>query len=321
MIFQNRVFSCYNRLLDWFFSTARNKMNTAIAKTIQIYLPTGEPRGIRIADITTRLVLAALIPRSELGIGKSRQELDHPGVYFLFGENEDGAKPVVYIGQTEDVRKRLDSHNKTKSFWKTAIFCISKSQNFTQAHIRYLEWYCMQQAKEIGRYELDNGQVPPNPPHVPEPMVAELLDIFDTMRTLISTLGYPVFEPIGKTKSVSHLFYAKGGGSDGKGELVEDGFVVFEGSIARIEIAPSAVQSLRPQREKLLASGVLEERAGVYVFTQDFLFTSPSTAAAIVLGRSANGWLEWKDLEGKTLDDIFRTDTDLEMASDSSPSV
>jgi hypothetical protein len=103
--------------------------------------------------------------------------------------------------------------------------------------------------------------------------------------------------------------------------LVEDGFVVFEGSIARIEIAPSAVQSLRPQREKLLASGVLEERAGVYVFTQDFLFTSPSTAAAIVLGRSANGWLEWKDLEGKTLDDIFRTDTDLEMASDSSPSV
>jgi hypothetical protein len=105
------------------------------AKTIQIYLPTGEPRGIRIADITTRLVLAVLIPRSELAIAKQRWELDHPGIYFLFGEDE-GAKPIVYIGQTEDARKRFDSHNNTKSFWKTAVFCVSKSQNFTQAHNR-----------------------------------------------------------------------------------------------------------------------------------------------------------------------------------------
>jgi hypothetical protein len=105
-------------------------LNTATAKTIQIYLPTGEPRGIRIADITTRLVLAVLIPRSELATGKQRWELDHLGVYFLFGEDEDGAKPIVYIGQTEDARKRFDSHNKTKTFWKTAIFGVSKSQNF-----------------------------------------------------------------------------------------------------------------------------------------------------------------------------------------------
>jgi len=275
------------------------------AKTIQIYLPTGEPRGIRIADITTRLVLAVLIPRSELAIAKQRWELDHPGIYFLFGE-DDGAKPIVYIGQTEDARKRFDSHNSTKTFWKTAIFCVSKSQNFTQAHIRYLEWYCMQQAKQVGRYELDNGQVPPNSTHVTEPMVAELLDIFDTMRMLVSTLGYPVFEPIVKPSTPSHLFYARGGGSDGKGELVEDGFVVFEGSRARIEIAPSAVNAVQPQRDKLVTSGVMEERDGEYVFTQDFLFPSPSTAAAVVLGRSANGWVEWKDVNGHTLSDVYR---------------
>jgi hypothetical protein len=281
-------------------------MTTATAKTIQIYLPSGEPRGIRIADITTRLVQAVLIPRSELAFGKLRQELDHPGVYFLFGEDEDGAKPIVYIGQTEDARKRFDSHNKTKTFWRTVIFCVSKSQNFTQAHIRYLEWYCMQQAKEVGRYELDNGQVPPNSTHVTEPMVAELLDIFDTIRMLISTLGYPVFEPIVKPSTPSHLFFVRGGGSDGKGELVEDGFVVFEGSCARIEIAPSAISTVKPQRDKLIASGVMEERDGEYIFTQDFLFSSPSTAAAVVLGRSANGWIEWKDENGQTLSDVYR---------------
>lgn len=286
-------------------------MTTATAKTIQIYLPTGEPRGIRIADITTRLVSAVLIPRSELVAGKLRWELDHPGVYFLFGEDEDGAKPIVYIGQTEDARKRFDSHNKTKTFWKTAIFCISKSQNFTQAHIRYLEWYCMQQAKEVGRYDLDNGQLPTNSTHVTEPMVAELLDIFDTMRMLISTLGYPVFEPIVKPSAPSHMFYAYGGGSDGKGELVEDGFVVFEGSRARIEVAPSATNSVIPKRDKLIASGIMEERDGQYVFTQDYLFTSPSTAAAVVLGRSANGWIEWKEEQGQTLNDVYRAPVEL----------
>ncbi len=164
----------------------------------------------------------------------------------------------------------------------------------------------MQQAKEVGRYELDNGQVPPNSTHVTEPMIAELLDIFDTIRMLISTLGYPVFEPIVKPSTPSHLFFARGGGSDGKGEMVEDGFVVFEGSRARMEVVPSATNAVKPQRDKLIASGVMEERDGEYIFTQDFLFSSPSTAAAVVLGRSANGWVEWKDDHGQTLSDVYR---------------
>ncbi len=91
-------------------------MTTATAKTIQIYLPTGEPRCIGISEITTRIVKAVLIPRSDLLQGKLR----------------------------------IDSHNKTKTFWKTAIICVSKTQNFTQAHIRYLEWYCIQRAKKVG---------------------------------------------------------------------------------------------------------------------------------------------------------------------------
>ncbi len=143
-------------------------MTSPTAKTIQIYLPTGKPRGIRIAEITTRIVQAILIPRSELAEGKARKELDFPGVYFLFGDGEEDAKPIVYIGQTEDARKRLDDHNKKKPLWKTAVFCFSKTQNFTQAHIRWLEWCFMHRAKEVARYTLDNGQVPENSTHVTE---------------------------------------------------------------------------------------------------------------------------------------------------------
>ena len=87
------------------------KVTSATAKTIQIYSLPGEPRGVRIADITTRFVLVVLISCNELVAGKLRWELDHRGVYFLFGEVEDGAKPFVYIGQIEDARKRFDAHN------------------------------------------------------------------------------------------------------------------------------------------------------------------------------------------------------------------
>ena len=131
-------------------------MTNPQAKTFQIFLPAGELHGIRIAKFTMRKVQAVLIPRSDLAEAKARSEFDQIAVYFLFGDSEESAKPIVYIGQTEDVRKRLDNHNTKKDFWRTAVLGISKIQNFTQVHIRYLEWYCVKKAKEIGRYALDN---------------------------------------------------------------------------------------------------------------------------------------------------------------------
>ncbi|HBE62278.1 MAG TPA: DUF4357 domain-containing protein [Rhodopirellula baltica] len=284
-------------------------MTSPTAKTIQIYLPTGEPRGIRIAEITTRIVQAVLIPRSDLAQGKSRQELTLPRVYFLFGEDEEGAKPIVYVGQTEDARKRFDSHNKTKTFWKTAVFCVSKTQNFTQAHIRYLEWHCMQKAKEVNRFSLDNGQVPETSIYVPEPMEAELLDVFETISTLVSTLGYPVFEPVSKTAGPTSRFFIRSRGCDATGELVEDGFVVRQGSRSRTEFTASAPDSVHSQRQKMIESGILEERHGNYFYLQDYLFPSPSS---VVLGASANGWTEWKDLSGATLSEIHRETNEID---------
>ncbi|WP_197441600.1 DUF4357 domain-containing protein [Thalassoglobus neptunius] len=168
----------------------------------------------------------------------------------------------------------------------------------------------MQRAKEVGRYTLENGQIPASSNYVPEPMEAELLDVFETISTLVSSLGYPVFEPISKPNRSSEQFYCQGGGSDGKGQMVEDGFVVYAGSRARIQVAPSATSSVIPQREKLISAGVLDEVEGEYRFTEDYLFSSPSMAAAVVLGRSANGWVEWKNEHGKTLSEIHREGTE-----------
>jgi hypothetical protein len=278
------------------------------AKTIQIFLPTGEPRGIRIAELTTRIVQAVLIPRSELAEAKARPELDHVAVYFLFGDSEEAAKPIVYIGQTEDVRKRLDYHNSTKDFWKTAVLGISKTHSFTQAHIKYLESYCVQKAQEIGRFSLDNDQIP-GKPFVPEPMEADVLDAFDTLSTLVATLGFPVFEPIVKHESAEQ-FFLKGKDAEATGELVEDGFVVRAGAIARGEIVPSAVESVSPMRNKLIESGAIVEEDGHYRFPQDYLFSTPSGAAAVVLGRTSNGWVDWKNKDGKTLHEVKRAESE-----------
>ncbi|RCS43975.1 DUF4357 domain-containing protein [Bremerella cremea] len=99
-------------------------------------------------------------------------------------------------------------------------------------------------------------------------------------------------------------------GCDGSGELVEDGFVVREGSKSRIELTPSAPDSVKSNRQRLLDSGVIEERDGVYVYLQDYLFPSPSAAAQVVLGASANGWTEWKDKSGATLSEVHRDAAD-----------
>jgi hypothetical protein len=279
------------------------------AKTIQIFLPDGEPRGIRIAEITTRIVQAVQVPRARLDRVMSRKELGHIGVYFLFGDAGERAKPVAYIGQTEDLKARFRKHHADREFWTTAVFLISKTDSFTLAHIRYLEWYSIKQAAEAGRYTLDNGNTGSRP-YITEPMEADVLDAFETGSVLLSTLGYPVFEPVAgraTTEVEQTVYYCAGPDAKGMGRMVEDGFVVLKGSTARAESVPSAHRYIATKRQAMAGSGVLvPEGAASLRFTEDYLFDSPSGAAMLVLGRTSNGWNDWKTDDGRTLDEVER---------------
>jgi hypothetical protein len=285
-----------------------------VGKTIQFYLPDGEPRGIRIAEITTRIVQAVAIPRALLGRARERPELDSVGVYLLLGDAVEGEKPFVYVGQSENPGKRLFQHmsDDKKAFWETAIVFVSRTNNFTQTHVRYLEYHCQIAAKEAGRYVLQNAVE--SEPFVPEPLKADLLDAFETMNILSSTLGHSVFQPMKHAKTEKgdeeEVFYCKGGGAEGRGEYVEGGFVVFAGSIARPDIVPSAVSSITPVRKRLTESGVLSESEGKLLFVEDYEFRSPSTAAMALTGRTENGWHAWKTKDGRTLDELKRLSTD-----------
>lgn len=274
-------------------------------KTIQIFLTDGSPRGIKVADITSNTELATFIPRNKINEAILRSEVSNPGVYFLFGDSEDTAKPNVYIGQSRNCIDRIRSHDQKKPFWNYVVIVTSKTKSFTTTHAEYLEGLAISKAIEANRYKLING-TNPKKMQVPETLEADLLDNFDTIKILLSTLGFPLFDIIRKTKIEKDILVCRGKEANAEGEYLEDGLVVFKGSIANKELAPACNSTIRNLRDKLITSKILFDKGNVYIFQEDYLFNSPSSAATQVLARHANGWNEWKDKAGKTLDEIVR---------------
>jgi len=275
-------------------------------KTIQVFLTDGSPRGIKLAEITSNIELAIFIPRTKINEANSRKEVSNAGIYFLFGEGEESAKPIVYIGQSRNCLDRIKTHDQKKDFWNYAIIITSKTKSFTQTHIEYLEELAISKAYEANRYSLENA-ANPKKFEVPETMEADLLDNFDTIKILLSTLGFPLFDNIGKAiAKAKDTLVCKGKEASAEGEYVDDGFVVFKGSKANKDLAATSNSTIRNFRDKLKSQNILLDKGSVYEFQEDYLFNSPSAAAAQVLGRNANGWSEWKDKYGKTLDELER---------------
>lgn len=268
---------------------------------------------MRVAEITTRIVRVIEVPRSQLADFLKMPEAQQVGVYFLMGELSEAGLPRTYIGQSGSVGKRLEQHHQNKDFWNRAFVVISLTNSLTQTHGLFLEWLAIAEATKAGRYGLENGNTG-SQPYTPAPLQADCHEIHETAATLLATLGQPIFEPLTSAptaKGIVELFYCKGSGADGVGEYTTEGFVVHKGSKGRAEIVPSIQgTSHERMRSQLITEGVLTENAGnagsMLVFTRDHLFSSPSTAAMAVMGRSANGWVEWKTAAGKTLDEVKR---------------
>jgi len=274
-------------------------------KTIQVFLTDGSPRGIKLAEITSNIELAVFIPRNKMNESTARTEVSRPGVYFLFGEIEEKAKPVAYIGQSRNCIERIKTHDQKKDFWNYAVLIISKTNSFTLTQIEYLEELAISKAHDANRYELENA-VNPRKFTVPETLEADLLDNFDTIKILLSTLGFPLFDEIGKDLKTKDTLFCKGKDASGEGAYQDDGFVVFKGSIANNVLAPACNSTIRNLRSKLVDDKILIDKGTTLEFTEDYLFSSPSAAASQVLARNANGWTEWKDKQGKTLDELKR---------------
>ncbi|SEI82897.1 protein of unknown function [Cyclobacterium xiamenense] len=278
-------------------------------KTIKIFLIDGDPNGRMSCELSNWSGKAYKIPRIKVKECSDREDLVSTGVYLLFGKDDDG-KDQVYIGEAESILKRLNQQLTSKDFWNETIVFISKDENLNKAHIKYLENRLHDIAKASNRYKVDNS-INPTQSSISESDRAEMEEFIEYIKMLVNTLGHKVFEEKRefKPKQKQATFFIKAArGADGQGEPTSDGFVVFKGSKAAATIVNSMTPNFIIYRQKLINESVLIDKGEYLEFTDDYIFSSPSTAAVMVMGRNANGLTEWKSKEGKTLKDFETND-------------
>ncbi|WP_201320746.1 GIY-YIG nuclease family protein [Pseudanabaena sp. lw0831] len=279
-------------------------------KTIKLFLMDSDPDGRIICELSNWTGKAYRIPRGKVKDCSDREDLRSTTVYLLFGRPETSTdKAKVYIGEAENAYSRLVYHVSEKEFWNEAVVFISKDENLNKAHIKYLESRLFEIANMASRYEVQNSNIPTKS-SISESDKAEMEEFIEYIKILINTMGFKVFEPLIKQELANSnndekLYINATRGANAKGKRASDGFVVFRNS----EIATDTVKSYREKglnklRDELIENEIIVKVEDKLVFKSDYLFSSPSAAAMVIMGRSANGLLEWKDSSGKALRDI-----------------
>lgn len=279
-----------------------------LGKTIRMFLMDGVPNGRMACELSNWTGKAYKIPRSLVKTCADRPELRSTGVYLLFGKSEETTGGMVYVGEAEDVFRRLTQHLQQKDFWHEAVVFISKDDNLNKAHIKYLENGMYALAQAASRFVILNS-TKPTQSAISEADMAEMAEFLEKTKMLVSILGYRVFEPLREVTPAQNgeevAFSLTGPrGANATGQPTSDGFVVLQGSSVAVSVTKSCAPGFTKLRETLTGKEILVEREGSMVFASDYLFTSPSTAAAVVLGRNANGLTEWQTKTGKTLKDV-----------------
>ena len=271
-----------------------------MGKTITTYLIDGDPKGTQYVFISNKICQMYIVPRSNLAILNERQELWTPAFYILIGEDE-ATKPKAYIGETENFRERVKDHDSKKEFWQKALIFIAKDAAMTKSDVQYLEHKAIKEAKASNTFELNENKQTPKAPNLPEYRKDDMDGFFEDVKFLTSFIGCNIFDVV-KPKE-KHLFYIKVRGCEAKGFYDAKGFTVLKGSI----IAKSSVPSFtwKEKREQLLKE-YTSMNGEKLELESDKTFSSPSTASMFVLGRPSNGWSDWKDKDGQTLDSVYR---------------
>jgi hypothetical protein len=268
--------------------------------SIKLYLPDGDPHGLRVLDVGNWNGRALAAPRSVLPDLLAREELRGPGLYCLTGR-VDGSKPEAYIGEAETLGQRLRGHG-SREFWSQAhVFC-SKDDSLNKAHVRFLEGRLIEAAARAGRWHLHNAL--PGGAKLSEADTAEMNTFFAHVCRLLPLLGCDL---LGEPLPTRALLTCAIKGLVARGARSAGGFTIAAGSEAVAEVRDSAATHapwMLKLRARLIAEGVLVPRADRLVFAREVELASPSGAAALVRGGNANGQKEWRDTSGRTLGEI-----------------
>jgi hypothetical protein len=279
--------------------------HAARAFSIRIFVPGGDPDGLRLVEKSNWTGVGVVFSRSNYKDVASRPEFDRTGVYVLVGSSGSSVLPVVYVGEGDPVKDRLAQHQQKKDFWEWAVFFVTKDNSLNKAHVQHLEARLHELAQRAKRCILDNLQSP-SPPTLSEPERADVESFLQDVLSIFPLLGISVFEQADapRQSNGSPTLQLSAKGITARGYEDPRGFIVCKGSEAVNDEVPSIHQYLTTMRQDLLSTGVIAAEGGALRFTQDHIFGSPSTAAGVILGRSSNGREVWKSSDGRSLKEL-----------------
>lgn len=277
-------------------------MTVAISKKLEVIYHNGQPDGIRSIRRNLSTMTTYVIPRPLLSEAKNISGINRPGIYYLINE-DDGNKIVqLYIGQTRNGIARLDDHNRSKDFWNKAIMFLAESKTFTLDMISGLEKFAIIKAQESKRYKVENNVVPKY--EIDEYDLAAVEEIYDEIQFIMATQGYKL-DDAKTTLNEAVILHTTRNGIAAFGAYDSEKFEVLEGSQINME-KPAHLPKYNRQREELLSKQSIVKSEDKYVLKITLEFNTPSGASDFVLGGSTNGWVEWKNKDGKTLDELYR---------------
>lgn len=290
--------------------------------SLQIFLPFGEPAGLRIVDRANWTGQGIAFPRGRVKQALAAEELQRTGVYILWNRDEAQPAPQVYVGQGERVSDRIRSHDREKDFWTDAVAFTTKDDSLNRAHVLYLESRLIQIAAEAGRCTLENGNTPALP-NIGQAATADTERYLDDLLDCLPIVGVRSFEATvaastesGVPDGAIELFFEGNKGLTARAYQSADGFVVLKGSYANMNEVP-AVAKRQPgysaDRRRLVEQGILiksETLSDAYEFTRDYEFSSLTRAEVVIKGMAAFGRKAWKDKDGRSLVDLAELDAE-----------
>lgn len=274
----------------------------AISKKLETIYHNGQPDGIRSIRRHLSTMTTYVVPRPLLSEAKKLSGINRPGIYYLISENDDNKIAQIYIGQTRNGVVRLDDHNRSKDFWNKAIMFLADNKTFSLDMISGLEAFAINKAHESKRYKVENTV---NPKYeIDEYDLPLIEEVYEEIQFIMATQGYKM-DNSKTTLNEADTLHTTRNGILAFGVYDGEHFEVLEGSEIDMNRKCHSAK-MEKQRQTALANGDIVSVEGKYKLTVSVSFTSPSSAGQFVLGGSINGWVEWKDKDGKTIDEVYR---------------
>ena len=287
--------------------SAANDRSTRFGRTLKLFLVDGSPTGVITAELGNWSGKAVVAPRTALPDLIKREEASRTGIYLLTGPDpENLARRLVYVGESDSVRTRLASHNSddTTRFFTRACLIVSKDDNLTKAHVRYLESRICALIQAASMAVLVNSAMPDGK-RLPEPEIADMERFLFEIAVILPVLGFDMLRRASDSKDGDTLVRANEPiftyantkhGTNARAKATGGKLVVLAGSTACINEVDSVQHSTKNHRRQMINNGDLVATADGkhYIFKRDVAFSSPSGAAGVIYGGNVSGPANWK---------------------------